>query len=597
MVIVLLRIKKSIVSILAMIMCSILLLGISIPMVLAAESITAETVSLSDNSITIGEGETYCLDAQISPTDATTGKGLKWSSYNTTVAKVDNYGNITAVNEGRTTIKCELIESGSSDTCIVEVVPSLKSVSIETKEITLVAGKTRQLSFSYKPSNIHYSHVQEWTSENPHIATVTRDGLVTARSEGETVVMVKYGDLSDTCRVRVLPQSQEISISPSLVTMTKGENYTLTAKALPGEQIITDETTWTSSDPTIVRVSSSGKLTAISNGKATIRAELNGMIATCDVVVSNSIKEIILSDETVDMRVGETRQISATTEPEYLASDISFQWGSEDPTIATVSNKGMITARSKGTTTIRCSVSTPTGSMSQGCIVNVTESDNDSTLPNDIENDDQKPNDSESNDESSPEPTEQDANKTQLYIDVPKSIWYTAAVYYVSDMGYMTGVAEGYFDPKGTVTRGTIAQILYAAEGKPIVYENSEFSDVEKGRWYANAITWAENNKIVSGYEDGKFGPNDPVTRQQLVAIMYQYAKLKKFDTKANALLDNYNDSNQISGYAFIPMKWAVLHKVISGTNIGIEPKGTATRAQIAVMLKAFDENVRVTGY
>ena len=157
----------------------------------------------------------------------------------------------------------------------------------------------------------------------------------------------------------------------------------------------------------------------------------------------------------------------------------------------------------------------------------------------------------------------------------------------------MAGISENQFSPSGTVTRGTIAQILYAAEGKPAVTKDNQFRDVASNQWYAQAVNWAAEKKLVAGYGNGKFGPNDPVTRQQMVAIMYQYAKMKGYDTAASGDLNGFADRNQVSSWAHDPLKWAVGHTVISGTGHGIEPNGTATRAQIAVILQAFDKNVR----
>ena len=193
-----------------------------------------------------------------------------------------------------------------------------------------------------------------------------------------------------------------------------------------------------------------------------------------------------------------------------------------------------------------------------------------------------------------PSPKPSDTPTIKAYVDVPKTgTWYSEAVYYATEKGYMAGTGNNKFSPDGTVTRGTIAQILYAAEGKPAVTKENQFSDVASNQWYAKAVNWAAEKKLVAGYGGGKFGPNDPVTRQQMVAIMYQYAKMKGYDLTANANLSGFKDQSKISKWAMEPMKWAVGHKIISGTGNGIEPNGTATRAQIAVILQAFDKNVR----
>lgn len=192
------------------------------------------------------------------------------------------------------------------------------------------------------------------------------------------------------------------------------------------------------------------------------------------------------------------------------------------------------------------------------------------------------------------EPTPSDfPNQITAYIDVPEDSWYTTAVYYAESKGYMNGIGGGKFNPTGIVTRGTIAQILYAAEGKPAVSGKSQFTDVGNAKWYADAVKWAADKGLVSGYGNGKFGPDNAVTREQMVAIMYKYSEMKGYDLKASADLSKFADQNQISKYAVNSMKWGADHKIISGTNKGIEPKGNATRAQIAVILQAYDNNVR----
>ena len=112
-------------------------------------------------------------------------------------------------------------------------------------------------------------------------------------------------------------------------------------------------------------------------------------------------------------------------------------------------------------------------------------------------------------------------------------------------------------------------------------------------KWYAMAVKWAADKGLVSGYGNGKFGPEDAVTREQLLAIMYKYSEMKGYDMSATADLSKYADRSKISKWATTAVKWGVSHKVLSGTDKGIEPQGNATRAQIAVILQAYDKNVR----
>ena len=179
----------------------------------------------------------------------------------------------------------------------------------------------------------------------------------------------------------------------------------------------------------------------------------------------------------------------------------------------------------------------------------------------------------------------------KCFKDVPAGSWYSASVAFVSKKGYMDGISEDRFDPKGKVSRAQIAQILYAMEGKP---DSNKvlFPDAPAGKWFSNAVNWAGASGIVSGYKNGNFGPEDPVTRQQLTAILFKYAEMKDYEITAREDISSFKDANKVSAYAKEPMKWAVSKKLISGTNIGLEPAGTATRAQLAVILQAFDENV-----
>ena len=184
-------------------------------------------------------------------------------------------------------------------------------------------------------------------------------------------------------------------------------------------------------------------------------------------------------------------------------------------------------------------------------------------------------------------------NTNNKFSDVKENSWYTESVYYCQDKGYMAGKSNNKFDPGGTVTRATITQVLYAMEGKPDVKKAAGFKDLKSGAWYVDSVNWAASIGIVSGYSKVKFGPDDPITRQQMVAIMYQYAKYKKYDTSENGDIYKFKDAGSVTKYAVTPMKWAVGHGIISGTNKGLEPKGTATRAQIAVILQAFDKIIK----
>ena len=177
------------------------------------------------------------------------------------------------------------------------------------------------------------------------------------------------------------------------------------------------------------------------------------------------------------------------------------------------------------------------------------------------------------------------------FVDVKSGDWFCPYVKYVYDNGLFAGTSETTFEPNTAMTRGMFVTVLWAREGKPAA-KDSTFKDL-KADWYKTAVNWAAANGIIGGYDAEHFGPDDYVTRQQMAAIMYQYAKYKGYDTEANGSLDQFKDASSVASYAETAMKWAVGHKIIAGTGNGLEPDGNATRAQVAVVLQAFNNNVK----
>ena len=176
-----------------------------------------------------------------------------------------------------------------------------------------------------------------------------------------------------------------------------------------------------------------------------------------------------------------------------------------------------------------------------------------------------------------------------LFTDVETGAWYDSAVRYVYETGLMSGTSESTFSPDTAATRGMIAAILYRLEGSPAVSGDTAFADVDAGRYDADAVAWAAANGILSGYDNGLFGPDDAVTREQLAAILYRYAAWQGRDVTAAADLSGYTDAQAISDYAAQAMAWANAEGLICGTGANtLSPAGTATRAQIASVLQRF---------
>ncbi len=177
------------------------------------------------------------------------------------------------------------------------------------------------------------------------------------------------------------------------------------------------------------------------------------------------------------------------------------------------------------------------------------------------------------------------------FTDVSEKDWFYNDAMFVYKNGLMLGTSKTLFSPHGTVTRGMMATILWRMEGSLAPKDENSFTDVEAGRWYADAITWTTENGIFAGYSKDKFGPDDTITREQLTAIFYRYADYKGYKLTITGNLDKFEDADRITDYAKMVMQWAVGNGLIKGKSENLlDPQGTATRAEISAMLHRFIE-------
>ena len=177
---------------------------------------------------------------------------------------------------------------------------------------------------------------------------------------------------------------------------------------------------------------------------------------------------------------------------------------------------------------------------------------------------------------------------SDLFIDVAPNAWYKDAVQYAYDQGLMTGVSDTEFAPEQTTTRAMIVSILARLEGVTTA-QAAGFADVDDNDWYATAVNWAASVGVVNGYEDNTFRPNTAITREQLAAILMNYAAYKGYDVSARADLSHYSDADSISSWANDVLLWAVAEGLLTGvTDDTIAPQAHATRAQVAAILQRF---------
>ena len=174
--------------------------------------------------------------------------------------------------------------------------------------------------------------------------------------------------------------------------------------------------------------------------------------------------------------------------------------------------------------------------------------------------------------------------------DVRPEDWFYADVRYVYEAGLMNGTAEGLFSPDLFTSRAMIVTVLWRLSGSPVVNYYMPFADVDQAAWYAEAVRWAASCGIVAGYDNGNFGPNDPITREQLAAILYRCAAYRQEDTSigADTNILSFTDAASVSEYAVPALQWACGAGILQGADGALLPTHPATRAQTAAILHRF---------
>lgn len=181
------------------------------------------------------------------------------------------------------------------------------------------------------------------------------------------------------------------------------------------------------------------------------------------------------------------------------------------------------------------------------------------------------------------------SGSNQIFTDVTLDAWYYDAVNYAYTNGIMSGTGNNKFAPETVTSRSMVVQILYNISGKPSVSGSSMFADAPAGQWYSNAVQWAVENNITSGISATQFAPNQNVSRQEVACFLYRYANCKGYDTSGRNDLSSFADSAEVDRWALEAMQWANNAGIINGKgNSKLDPKGPASRAEIATMMKGF---------
>lgn len=326
-----------------------------------ADIVPVQGIKISDSALTLIEGDTYTLTANITPENASD-KTLTWVSSDITKATVNSEGLVTAISEGEAVIYVST-SNGLTAECVVTVKARIvepTGISLSQTELLMREGYTSDLIAIVHPDNATDKTVV-WTTSNSEIATVDNNGIVTAIKQGKCVITAStLNGHSATCEVTVVPvivAVEGITLNKYELDMEINEIFTLIATITP-ENATDQNVTWISSDANIASVSEYGTVTALSAGKAIIYASTsNGLTAECVVTVRPgeiAVESITISQSELLMREGFTSELFAIVRPDD-ATDKTVFWTTSDPSIATVDENGVVTAIKQGTAIITAS--------------------------------------------------------------------------------------------------------------------------------------------------------------------------------------------------------------------------------------------------
>lgn len=331
------------------------------------------SITLNRTQASLAQGGTLSLSYVTTPSDfySQAVSPISYSSSNPSVATVDAEGKVTALSNGTAVITASYTEGNVAARCTITVgkqqanaqtpaapqpnqaTPKATSIRLNTGKLTLEKGKKATLTYTLTPAT---GEKVSWKSSNPKVASVNAKGRVTAKKAGTAVITAKLSSkVKATCRIKVPKRPTSIRLNKKRLTLQLNKSYRLTCKCLPTGS--TAKITWKSNKPAVASVSAKGKVTGKKTGTATITARSqNGKKAVCKVTVkAPKAKSVQVTPKAVTLNQGQTQKLTYTLKPQGAKGKVTFQ--SSKPKVASVNAKGMVTAKSGGTATIRVKVS------------------------------------------------------------------------------------------------------------------------------------------------------------------------------------------------------------------------------------------------
>lgn len=457
-----------------------------------------------------------------------------------------NYAEITARAPGVTAIITAKSASGKTATCKVIVKAeevenvNVTSLKLSKSECTFCLSENTKFNIptifnpTIEPANATNKTIT-WSSSDPSIVSIVDNKYVITKAKGEAVLTAKTADgVTATCKLKVV--DHDLSITVGYNDDTHWEYHTCkNCNEDIGKKNVESHTF-------VDGVCKCGKTSPKTSEE---------IVGTKKIKIEGKKNYTLEVGEEIDVKA----EIISTFEDDDGSND-KLAWKSSNSNIVEVkgnNRKAKLIAKGSGS----CKITVSFEEIKATIKVEVVE----------------------------PEVTIE-------YDDVKEEDWYEESVKYVTTNNLMNGVGENKFSPSSDMTRGMLVTVLYRmSESK--YSGKASYVDVGETEYYSSAVAWATKNGIVNGIGDNKFAPNAEVTREQLIVILYRYAKVMKADVSAGESTNilSYDDFNEVAEYSVLAFQWGCGEKIISGrTKTTLSPKGTASRAEVATMLMRFSE-------
>lgn len=561
-------------------------------------------VSLNKDLLQLTAGDNSELVPKITPTNASN-KNVTWTSDNENVAIVDELGVVTAIDKGVATITVTTNDGGFTDTCIVIVTAleiEVDGVNLNRDELQLVTGETNSLKATVTPANATNKDVT-WTSDNEDVATVDETGKITAIGQGTATITVTTddGNYNATCEITV--KAEDVT-EPEDNGGNSGNGGGGGSRPRPTNPPEETEVTEPETDNEENEFEVNGKVNE--DGTFLVTIEDDGMplgISNDDLKIiinvsdlpedTNSISIDLPAEKIKEVNENENTELvidcgnfsTVTFSNDAVASlvdtndeTINVSMKKVDDTVQFELKRGdeLVTDITNG-----IKIAIPNLGMGN-VLVTVDENGNESIIKKSIVED----GDAYALVDGSCEIKV--INNTKAFNDVNEEDWYNDDVAFVSSRELFVGIDENNFGTDQNMTRGMLATVLQRLDDGVNTSTETNFADVDAGKWYYDGVNWAADAGIISGSGDGNFSPNADITREQLAVMMYNYANYSDMDTSVSREILDFNDTKDISSWANDAMSWAVENGLFYGDGTNVNPQNKASRVEVSAVINRF---------